>query len=496
MHFNPNESFHVFLTIYYLKKTYFCIKLRIMNRRHFLRNGLWVSAGLSMFQNLSAQKQNKSNQGAKNIIFMVSDGMSSGTLAMADIYKQRIFGKGSEWLDLYRNQLVTRGLMDMASANHIVTDSAAASSSWGSGFRVKNGRLNIDEKGNALLPIWQKLKRKSMQVGCVTTVPIAHATPAGFCVAQKSRNSMDDIALQYLDFKFDVMMGGGNSNFDPKSRKDGIDVYSKYLSSGYQVVKNKEAMLQAKHDKPILGVFAEEGLPYTIDRTHSPSLNKDVPTLAEMTKKAIQALKNSPNGFALQVEAGKVDWAAHANDIGALLFDQLDFDEAIKVAIDFAIEDKNTLVIITSDHGNANPGLVYGKNDNDHFDNLQHFKMTNEMLLNQIDSKMSVKQIQELVEMANKNAISQEAASKILSYYTGTALEKEGGLYNHKKLPFEFLAKTQKEYTSVGWIGNDHSSDYTELAMFGPGSEKLKPFVKNTDLHYFILDTLGIENKF
>ena len=48
----------------------------------------------------------------------------------------------------------------------------------------------------------------------------------------------------------------------------------------------------------------------------------------------------------------------------------------------------------------------------------------------------------------------------------------------------------------MGWISSDHSADYTELAMFGPGSQELKPFIKNTDLHYFMLKTAEVENKF
>jgi len=41
----------------------------------------------------------------------------------------------------------------------------------------------------------------------------------------------------------------------------------------------------------------------------------------------------------------------------------------------------------------------------------------------------------------------------------------------------------------------DHSADYVELAMYGPGSEKLKPFVKNTDLHNFMLEATGVAVK-
>lgn len=42
----------------------------------------------------------------------------------------------------------------------------------------------------------------------------------------------------------------------------------------------------------------------------------------------------------------------------------------------------------------------------------------------------------------------------------------------------------------------DHSADYVKLAMFGRESQKLKPFVKNTGLHYLMLQAAEVENKF
>ena len=82
-----------------------------------------------------------------------------------------------------------------------------------------------------------------------------------------------------------------------------------------------------------------------------------------------------------------------------------------------------------------------------------------------------------------------------MSYYTGT-FGKQGGLYNYNKIPFEAFAQIQKKHNSVGWISMEHSADHVELAMFGPGSELLKPFVKNTDLHYLMLQAAEVENKF
>ena len=93
----------------------------------------------------------------------------------------------------------------------------------------------------------------------------------------------------------------------------------------------QEEMQQASNSQPILGVFSEEGLPYYVDRNSDENLKEVIPTLAEMAEKAIDRMKGHKNGFVLQIESGKVDWAAHANDIAGLIHDQIAFDEAVKV---------------------------------------------------------------------------------------------------------------------------------------------------------------------
>jgi len=472
-----------------------------MNRRKFFRNGSLFTLGTTLLSpfsstanvlNLDTLDKNKK---AKNIIFMVSDGMSTGTLNMADLYLNRKTGKGSNWLQLYKDQRVNIALMDTASASSIVTDSSAGSSSWGGGVRVKNGVLNVGPNGEKYMPIWQKFKKAGKMAGCVTTVPITHATPAGFCVNNDSRNAQEDIAADYLNLGFDIMMGGGDKYFSAGHREDKKDMYAAYKAKGWQVVHNRKEMLAAANDKQILGVFGEDALPYSLDRTNDKILTEETPTLAEMAQKAIDRMKSHKNGFVLQIEGGKVDWGAHANDVGALLYDQVAFDEAVKVAIDFAEKDKETLVIITTDHGNANPGVIYGKDANANFDSIQNYTHTNEWLLNEIKPSFSVAQVRELVDSVNGKSISEEDAKTVLSYYDGLHKE-DGGLYNYKKVPFKAFAQIQQKGNSVGWISMDHSADYVNLAMFGPGSELLKPFVKNTDLHYLMLQAAEVENKF
>jgi alkaline phosphatase len=471
-----------------------------MDRRKFFKNGSLAAIGttfINPFQSIGQQidfDSSNKNKIAKNIIVIISDGMSSGTLNMADLYLNRKTGKGSNWIELYKDNRVKRSLMDMTSASSIVTDSAAASSSWGSGFRVKNGSLNVGVNGEEYLPIWQKFKKAGKMAGCVTTVPITHATPAGFCIASKSRNSQEAIAEMYLELKFDIMMGGGDKFFSSENRKDKKDLYQDFISKGFNVVKDRAEMLSVDNSKPILGVFSTDGLPYSKDRESSKELTNSSPTLTEMTARAIDKMKNHPNGFVLQVEAGKVDWAAHANDITGLIYDQVAHDEAIKVAIDFAEKDKNTLVIITTDHGNANPGLIYGKTVNENFDSIQNYKQTNDWILNGIGKETSISQIIERIEFATKLVLQESEAQEILSFYSN--LKIEDGLYNPKHLPFKVLSEIQKKQNSVGWISMDHSSDYSELAMFGPGNELLNSFIKNTDLHYLMLQAAEVENKF
>ena len=106
-----------------------------MDRRKFFRNGSLFALGASLlnpFEGNSTELDfdtRRKNKKAKNIIVIVSDGMSIGTLNMTDLYLNRKTGKGSNWLQLYKDKKVSRAMMDMASASSIVTDSAAASSS-------------------------------------------------------------------------------------------------------------------------------------------------------------------------------------------------------------------------------------------------------------------------------------------------------------------------------------------------------------------------------
>jgi alkaline phosphatase len=469
-----------------------------MKRRDFLFKGI-LAAGAAPFvgqldfaDSASAEAEAMCRNTARNIIFLVSDGMSSGTLAMGDHLFKRKMGRHSTWIQLYNDKKISRAIMDTASASSMITDSAAASSAWGGGVRVANGSLNIGANGEKHEPILQKFKAIGKSVGCVTTVPITHATPAGFCVNMNSRNQQAEIAEVYKSLKFDVMMGGGNEYFNKEIRSDGRDMYAEYSAEGFQVVRDKKSMQSAIPGAPILGVFTDSGLAYSVDQQSDTTLSSTLPTLAEMTRKAIECMSQNKKGFVLQVEAGKVDWAAHANDTSALLYDQIAFDDAITEAIAFAEKDKKTLVIITTDHGNGNPALIYGSKADTNFDRLFNVRQSNEWILNNIKRGDSVSSVREKIELAWGVGVKAEEASDIQVFYN--ELKANGEPADIKK-PFRQLSQLQEKYFSVGWACMQHTSDFVEFAAFGPGKDLFPPFLLNTNVHHLMLKACGVRNK-
>jgi|GEM_PF-5853748 len=107
----------------------------------------------------------------------------------------------------------------------------------------------------------------------------------------------------------------------------------------------------------LLGVFSDGHTPFSVDRNNDPLLQMSVPSLAEMASAAIDRLKSGSNGFLLQIEGGRVDHGGHGNDLAALVYDQIAFEEAVKVAVDFALSNGETLVVITTDHACGGPSL-------------------------------------------------------------------------------------------------------------------------------------------
>lgn len=297
------------------------------------------------------------------------------------------------------------------------TDSAAASTALFSGQKTVPGKIGLssnDEPVELISEIAAKLGKK---VGTVTTVPLSHATPAGFAAHETSRGHMDKIFLQMAgkNSPLSVVMGAGNPLFDggkPIKIKDdekekdkirrflavgGEETWKQLQTGSYngftvlQTQKQFENLATKTDDIPekVIGLPWSNGylcprggnlddLPETEEKLHKSYKNRDweeVPSLETMTLGAINVLtQNNDKGFVLMVEGGAIDGANHSQRVDRNCFEHTAFSKAIDATIDWIEKNSSwteTLVIITADHETGQlwgPDSYSDDNENDVFD--------------------------------------------------------------------------------------------------------------------------------
>ncbi|MCE9625452.1 MAG: alkaline phosphatase [Deltaproteobacteria bacterium] len=142
-------------------------------------------------------------------------------------------------------------------------------------------------------------------------------------------------------------------------RADQSNLIENTKSKGYQFVCKGDQLsaIASAADTKLLGIFSASTFPRSPDRKSLSAL----PSLADLTSKAIEVLDKKPNGFLLVVQGGMTSQVAQENDPGTLLQEGLDFDAAITAALAYADAHSDTLVIVTSDHETGGFGFAYSK---------------------------------------------------------------------------------------------------------------------------------------
>lgn len=415
----------------------------------------------------------------KNIIFCVADGMAIQMPSMVDYMQQITEGKRSFLATLLEEDYTVTALQETRSLSSVVTDSSAAASTWGSGRRIWNGMTNMFPDKTKLRTLTEIMSEAGVKCGLVTTTTATHATPSGFAVCSISRSLEPEIALSYLSSGVSVLMGGGDRFFNAEKRKDKVDAYGKFAAAGFKVARNRNE-LNAMAPGKILGIFSDSHVPYSIDRVNSTTLNSTVPSLAEMAKKAIDSLKGGSNGFLLQIEGGKVDHACHGNDAVGAIYEQLDFEAAVKVAIDFALADGETLVIITSDHATGGPSL--NGDGPEYFDStaalakIAEMKASVSTVTGLFGRDVKFDKVQDVVLDKLAIKLSQTEAEMIADIHNGGAPFKNARFYNWKG---GGIGAILGNHLRVTWTSGNHTCDHVLVAAVGPGSEKIRGVIPN-----------------
>ncbi len=453
------------------------------------------------------------------LIFVVGDGMPLGVMrAMHEISTNVWKNSGTNIYSIMGDARSSLGYVGTKSLSSIVTDSAPASVAWATGSKTANRMLSSLPDERPLKTIMELLNERGYICGLVTTTRVTHATPAAWVSHQMNRDAEDDIALDYLKFKPDVLLGGGSRHFDPSKRKDGKDIFNSFADAGYDVVKDKNSLISEdiiSSKKPLLGLFNQSHMNYYVDRLNNPALSSKQPTLAEMTSIALSKLSKNPKGFILQVEAGRIDHANHSNDAWAAIMDAYELDMTLGVINEYLKVNPKTLVIVTSDHGNSGWGINgTGPDYNDTTEALKKYtniKASFEVIKKEMKGK-TANEIKDIFEHYTTYALSDREAAMVhesmqsgYEPYPGDFVYQPDAILG-KALSHSIYSKDEKgkikmpailRRGNVGFTSTNHTGEDQILLTYGYKARELgiDRYIDNTYLFQAMCKYFSIKYK-
>ncbi len=433
--------------------------------------------------------------GAKNVILLIGDGMGDSEITAARNYAEGAAGQFAGIDALPVSGQYTHYSLNKDGSPNYVTDSAASGTAWATGTKSYNGAIGVDIHGKAQKNLIEKAKDAGLATGNVSTAEIQDATPAVLAahVAQRKCYGPEDaekcgddllenggkgsISEQILGTRADVTLGGGAESFTQTARSGehkGKTLTEQATDLGYQLPTNAaelDKITEADQDKPVLGLFSDGNMPVrwkgsTAEKegylkpaetcTDNPERTAEVPLLADMTSKAIDLLKENPdgkeNGFFLQVEGASIDKQDHAANPCGQIGETVDLDEAVQKALEFAEADGETLVLVTADHAHTS----------------------------QIVSPMSEDDIKSMAEKAGISV--EEARATVYPGLSRNLTTKDGS-----EMTIAYATSDNQDTTDQG-----HTGTQLRIAAYGPGAANATGLTDQTDLHFTIADALGI----
>jgi len=338
----------------------------------------------------------------KNVIFMIGDGMGPQQISLLYHYARyapHSIYKGGE-TSFEKLAVNGIGLHIPNPYGEIVIDSAASATQMATGKLSRPGIIGLDRDGQVAETILERAQRAGLGTGLVSDTRLTHATPAAYAAHVISRGMEGEIARQMVQTAPDIMLSGGLKYFMPQNagdknsaffknyrsriprdidflsqRTDSLNILAKAEKKGFSLVFDKKSLLQSPAKK-ILGLFAADAMPDGIwySKNEKKPLRK-VPTLLEMSGKALQVLAQNEKGFFLMIEGGQIDWAGHSNDPGTMLHNMIHFDQTIASVLKWASKRDDTLVIVTADHETGSFAFSYSsrrKTKTLHLNNLTY----------------------------------------------------------------------------------------------------------------------------
>ncbi len=463
--------------------------------------------------------------GIKNVIYLLGDGMGRTQVSAA---RQRYYGADGE---LNMEKLGTTGQVATYAVQknsgqpgaadfvpNYVTDSSSAATAWASGVKTYNNANGIDAKANITPTLMELAHQAGLSTGNVSTAEITDATPAGqmshtlqracqgpnyveaSCqlpeVTGGSALPTDDLRVTPIADQIatnqtaDVILGGGLSRFDAANKTTlEANGYTVLSDPGTQTVATKTQLADVPATAgKVFGLFSKGNMTIEKYKRENPAdAAAQEPTVAEMTTKAIELLKTksaaSGKGFYLQVEGALIDKRSHANDAAQTLEETKAFDDAVKVAYDFAKQDGHTLVIVTADHECAGFNII----EKGTYTNAEAAAppSNNDGKNTSTPSRPSAgaKDAARSHDFVNDGGAGQADVKNFAPATFGTV--DQGANYTS-------LDGTANGALWLTYLSGNHTGADVPIFSYGAGSELLEGEIDNTDLFGIVGSALGV----
>ena len=202
----------------------------------------------------------------------------------------------------------------------------------------------------------------------------------------------------------------------------------------------------------LLGLFESDHMKYEADRSEDKG---GEPSLAQMTKLAIEILDRNSNGYFLLVEGGRIDHGHHDNNAYRALTDGIAFADAVAVA-DEMTDQNDTLIIVTADHS--------------HTFNFSGYPTRGNPILGKVNSGSKVKLMDD------------EKPFTTLGYYVGPGAAWVGGARPDLSEIDTINDKNYIQQAAIPAEDDTHGGEDVAVYARGPGAEFIHGVMEQNEI--------------
>ncbi|CAF0699084.1 putative Alkaline phosphatase [Candidatus Methylacidithermus pantelleriae] len=232
--------------------------------------------------------------------------------------------------------------LSLVAPHNTCLEEGVVASSLACGQRVSPGKIALGPNGQRLDSLFYSAQRKGRATGFVTDGDLTNPWLAAFySQSWTGPDPLGQTAAELLDSaRPNLALGGGGQHFSPATlrneygRRDGRNLLEEARAWGYQVVHRSSELeeLAAWRSRWVLGLFAPGPLYFVACREEVPH----IPSLAMMTRRAIEMLQYNLRGYLLIVEEDLLAQACRKNWTELALRQVEELDAAVEIASRYA----------------------------------------------------------------------------------------------------------------------------------------------------------------